>query len=191
MYMLHCASCFLFSDVPYYQGRPLLSASGDEEYGFYCSWLVDYLRGLAAKEIPPCQQVLCAELEVMEPDTAVFWLADDGFYYSDWMQALERCIEDKLSYAEAVARVRTWWLETNEDVDPEEVEPFEELINPQLWSQANREWREQQAMSFPAIHADVGYRIPLARVLARESSPHKRLELIYSFYDSYNEAASK
>jgi len=189
--MLYCPRCFLFGEVPYYHGEPLLVAYGEEEYGFYCRWLAGYLEGVAGKEVPPCQRELCEELQRMKPGKAVFWLAEDGFRYSDWIGTLERQIEDGLSYEEAVAEFRPWWEEYGRDFEPEEVEPFEEWINPRLWQDALRELREQERMPFPVRHFDLEYRMPLASIIARESSAEKRLELIHSFYHFYDELASK
>jgi hypothetical protein len=76
---------FLYCGIPYYLGEPLLSARGDSQYSFYCNWLVEYLDKLGDHlerfgGIPPSQRDLCAELDLMKPDTAAFWLGHDGFY---------------------------------------------------------------------------------------------------------------
>jgi hypothetical protein len=182
---------FGFCGVPYYEGKPLLAASNETEYIFYCSWLVDYLDKIPHEVIPECQRELCAELEQKDPDSAAFWLGHDGFYHLIAYETLARRIEDGMSYEEAERDLRVWWEDTYRGWEPDEIEPFDEWINFPFWEDAKREFADKQAMVFAVEHADVGYRVPLARTLARVQSREERLELIHSFYWSFNEDASK
>jgi hypothetical protein len=189
--MYPCPRSFVFCAVPYYHEKPLLSVVDSEEHRFYCRWLVDYLDKFADKEVPTCQEKAYQEMEANSPMHAVLWLGEEAFYHCDCIAILERRIEDGLNYQEAAEMIRPWWEEANEGLDPDEVEPFEAWICPELWEEAKRELAEKAAMEFPATHADLGYRILLAKTLARESSADKRLELVNAFYEAFNEESAK
>ena len=189
--MYPCPRSFVFCDVPYYHEKPLLRVVSIGEHRFYCRWLVDYLERLADQDVPTCQEEACEKMEADSPLHAVLWLGEEAFYHSDCSAMLERRIEDGLNYQEAVEMIRPWWEEANEGLYPDEVEPIEAWISPELWEEAKRELAEKAAMEFPAVHADLGYRILLAKTLARESSADKRLELIDTFYETFYEESSK
>jgi hypothetical protein len=68
---------------------------------------------------------------------------------------------------------------------------IDEYINPAFWAEALREYAEKQAMPLPVQHADVGYRVPLARILSRVPSKAERIRLVREFYYAFNEEAMK
>ncbi len=186
-----CPRYFGYTDVPDYEGHPLLSARGDPQYEFYCAWLATYLERIAVRPVPDCQAALCAKTEMQEPVDAAFWLGHDGFYHLLTYEGLEGYVESGVSYEDAEDELRANWEDTYEGVDSDLVEPLEEWINPRFWSEAKREYDEQRGMPLPVTHADVGYRLPLARAMARVGSAEERIKLIKTFYDSFIEEAAK
>ena len=189
--MMTCPRYFGCADVPEYEGRPLLSARGDAQYEFYCAWLVAYLERIASTPVPDCQAALCAQTDAQEPDAVAFWLGHDGFYHLLTYEGLEGYVESGVPYEDAEKELRANWEDTFKGVEPDLVEPLEQWINPRFWAEARREYDGQHSMPLPVTHADVGYRIPLARALARTGSKDERIRLIKTFYDSFNEEASK
>jgi hypothetical protein len=189
--MMTCPRSFGYADVPEYEGAPLLSAYGDAPYAFYCGWLVDYLDHVASMPVPASQLELCRCIDIMQPASAVWTLGNDGFYHYDTYAALACRIEEGLTYEQAERELRAFWEETWGEVDPEDAMPFSDYITPDFWQEAKREYAEEHAMPIPVRHFDVGYRVPLARTLARVPSRQERIKLINRFYASYNEEASK
>lgn len=189
--MMTCPRYFGYADVPDYEGRPLLSARGDAQYEFYCAWLADYLLGIASEAIPTCQAELCARTDLQQPDAVAFWLGHDGFYHLLTYEGLEGYVENGASYEEAEKDLRSNWEETYRGVEPDLIEPLDQWINPRFWDEARREHAEQKALPLPISHADMGYRVPLSRALARVGTKDERIKLIKAFYDAFNEEASK
>lgn len=182
----------MYCNVPVFQGRKLLSAHDDIEYQFYLEWLVQYLDGLKF-QVSDCQLELCRLASEETPENVAFWLGHDGFYHLLTMEPLIRAVGERCSYSEMVNRLRELHEERAKefDNDPDMIDPFETWISPFLWKEAERELNEERMFAGEAIHADLGYRVPMAIVMKRIPSLRQKYEFLDNFYWSFNEEASK
>ncbi|MFA6290284.1 MAG: hypothetical protein WC637_00810 [Victivallales bacterium] len=184
--------CFRYSDVPVFQGRKLLYASGDIEYQFYLEWLVSYLDNLKY-EVPDCQRELCQWAAGEKPLYVASGLGNEGFEHQLTIGNIIDYVDGGYSYVETVNELRGFHEERVKefDGDIDMVDPFETWINPFLWKEATREAMERKLFTNCASHFDLGYRIPLAIALRRTETLKEKYEILDRFYFCFNEEASK
>jgi len=71
---------------------------------------------------------------------------------------------------------------------------LEDCINPAMWTDAEREFKEMQAAGFkdPDDHKiDQGYRAILAKIVKQMDTQHEHIKLLDIYFKAYCENASK
>lgn len=165
------------------QGQPMNGCRSSEEYHFYVRWLADHLSTLEAQ--PGKEQTgLCIHLDRMRPEDAVTMLGMSVALYQSDTEAMESWIEAGEPFEAFYANWVENWPEEDED------QPDEAVLRKE-YAQVAAEMAEQRRCCPDVRHADVGYRVPLSRILQRVDEREERVRLVDAFYQSYNNYISK
>ncbi|WP_152555091.1 hypothetical protein [Desulfonatronum thiodismutans] len=165
------------------QGHPMNGCRSSEDYHFYVRWLADHLSTLEAQ--PSKEQTgLCIYLDRMLPEDAVLMLGMNVALYQSDTEGMETWIEEGEPFEAFFAN----WMENWPEEDEER--PDEAVIREE-YAQVAREMEEKQRCCPDVRHADVGYRVPLSRILRRFVELEERVRLVDAFYQSYNDYISK
>ncbi|HDQ40488.1 MAG TPA: hypothetical protein ENN39_05590 [Desulfonatronum sp.] len=161
------------------QGRPMNGCRSSEEYRFYIRWLADHLSTLEAQ--PSEEQTgLCIYLDRMPPEDAVMMLGMNVALYQSDTEDMETWIEAGEPFEAFFANWMENWPEEDDEERPDEAVTREE------YAQVAGEMEEKQRCCPDVRHADVGYRVPLSRILKRVDEQEERVRLVDAFYQSYN-----
>lgn len=180
-------------DVPRLRGRRnewgFSGFDEDAESEFYATWLAGYLAGIADRPVPSCQADLCARLAEMEPEAGASWLGRGAFEHLRDYEELAGYLQAGIPCADAEKKRKSLWSAKVLIQGLDRIGPFIEAA-PACWAKARREGQELAALpdGVPAI--DAGYRIPLARSLARVRRTEDKLKLLACFNNAFAEAES-
>jgi len=162
-------------------------------YDDYLKWLAEFLMGLP-NVIPECQQKLWTSLAKKTPEQAAWTLGNDAFFHNDYIEGLTCRIRDGGDYATAFAEISAYWQEMNGDEDPDCFGKLTDWINPAMWADAEREFKEMQAAGIEDpldLKIDQGYRAILARIVKQVDSQEDRIKLLDIFFGIYCDYAAK
>jgi len=162
-------------------------------YDDYLAWLAEFLMGLP-DVVPECQQKLWTSLAKKTPEQAAWSLGDDAFFHNDYIEGLTYRLRDGGDYKTAFAEISADWQEMNGDEDPDCCDKLEDWINPAMWSDAEREFKEMQTAGIEDPwdqKIDQGYRAILAKIVKQIDSKEERIRLLGTFFSAYCENAAK
>jgi len=162
-------------------------------YADYLAWLAEFLMGLP-DVVPECQQKLWASLAKKAPEQAAWSLGDDAFFHSDYIGGLIYRVRDGGDYETACTEISAEWQEMNGDEDPDCCDALEDWINPAMWADAEREFKEIQAAGIKDPDdqkIDQGYRAILAKIVKQVDSQEERIKLLDIFFGIYCDNAAK
>lgn len=170
-------------------GEPMRRTNDQEEYDTYTAWLAEYL---FTTDIPlhPRQREYAKHSDTLDPDTAVFHISD-WFGYAVWeLDMLKNAFEageDWLSF-DAVQHEA---FASFSDEEREEL-PFDEwAVSRGVWERLREEWSEEKALTLRTDHADIPYRSLLSHILKRLPNREERIAIIRSYFQNFDENASK
>ena len=176
---------FRFLDLPRDDhGMPITGCSTDTPaYRHYLCWLSDYLRQIEGETPNKEQEGLCRYVEKMRPADGMTLIGMNGAIYD--FEA-----EIPWIYLENGDDIETYLSE----IDPEdfsEDDPYDEEAAREHFLQVKREFEQKQADDQGGGHADIGYRLPLAKALATVSGKAFRVKLLEAFYSTFFHYAAK
>ena len=160
------------------QGMPLNTCRSSADYHFYIRWLADHLYILEAQPNDE-QKGLCIHLDRMQPEDAVTMLGMNVALYQLDTEGMEMWIGEGEAFEAFFAN----WME-NWPVEDEE-QPDEAVLRDE-YAQVAKEMEEKQRCCPDVEHADVGYRVPLSKILKQVGVHEQRVRLVDAFYQSYN-----
>jgi hypothetical protein len=169
---------YRFGDVPKYKdGRPLLVCRSEREYWAYLFWLADYLYKLEAE---PCEEQsgLCKYTESMRPEDAIFLIGMNAALYQFAVESMESWIEDDEPFSAYLEHMYEYVVQEGEEYD-EEAERV-------LYERVRVEMQECQEHCSQVDHADIGYRVPLSKVLKKREKSQERHSLLHKYYQTYD-----
>lgn len=162
-------------------------------YDDYLAWLAEFLMQLP-DEVPERQQKLWGSLADKTPENAAWWVGEKAFWHNDYIEGLLWKIRDGDNYDTAFAEISVYWQESCGDEDPDCRDPLEDCINPAMWADAEREFKEMQAAGIedPDDQSiDQGYRAILAKIIRQVDSREERIKLLDICFKAYCEYAFK
>jgi len=162
-------------------------------YDDYLAWLADYLMRLP-DVVPACQQHLWSLLADKKAKHAAWLLGDDASFHNDYIEVLLYRIRDGDDYATAFVEISTEWQENFANEDPDCCDKLEDWINPAMWADAEREFKEMQAAGIKNPdnqYIDQGYRAILAKIVKQVDTQQERIKLLDICFGAYCENASK
>jgi len=162
-------------------------------YDDYLVWLAEFLMQLP-DEVPECQNKLWLSLADKSPEKAAWWLGEKAFCHNDYIEGLLWKLRDGDDYDTAFVEISAYWQEINGDGDPDCCDPLEDCINPAMWADAEREFKEMQAAGIKDPddqRIDQGYRAILAKIVKQVDSQEERIKLLDICFKIYCENSSK
>jgi len=162
-------------------------------YDDYLAWLADFLIQLP-DEVPECQNKLWLSLADKTPEKAAWWLGEYAYSHNDYIEGLLWKIRDGDDYDTAFVEISAYWQEINGDEDPDCCDPLEDCINPAMWADAEREFKEMQAAGIEdpdSQRIDQGYRAIRAKIMKQVDTRQERIKLLDICFKAYCENASK
>jgi len=162
-------------------------------YDDYLAWLAEFLMRLP-KDIPEGQKKLWVSLVDKSPESAAWWLGEKAFWHNDYLRELLWKVRDGDHYDTAFVEISAYWQEINGDEDPDCCDPLEDCINPAMWADAEREFKEMQAAGIKDPDdqcIDQGYRAILAKIVKQVNTRQERIKLLDICFKAYCENASK
>ena len=174
---------YRFGEVPKdEQGNLLNVCSTEDSYWLYLSWLADYLNDLLAEPNDE-QKGLCKYLDNMLPEDGVHLIGMNAALYQAETEPMESWIEEGSPFVEYAENMKKYVLDDDEEYDEE--------TDHQLYISVSEELKAHHQYCPYVRHADVSYRIPLARAIKKVETKENRIKLIDSFYRIYDHYISK
>jgi len=114
----------------------------------YLSWLAEFLMHLP-EEVQECQNKLWLSLaDTPPPEKATWWVGEKAFWHNEYIEGLIFHLSEGSDYETAFAEISAYWQESCGDEDPDCCDVLEDCINPAMWADAVREFKEMQAADF-------------------------------------------
>jgi len=82
------------------------------------------------------------------PEKAAWWVGEKAFWHNEYVEGLIFHLSEGTDYETAFAEISAYWQESCGDEDPDCSESLEDCINPAMWADAEREFKEMQAAGF-------------------------------------------
>ena len=158
-------------------------------YGDYLAWLSEFLMQLP-DEMPECQNKLWLSLADKTPEKAAWWLGENAFWHNEYIEGLIFHLSEGADYDTSFAEISAYWQESCGDEDPDCCDPLEDCINPAMWKNAAREFKEMQAACIKDSddqRIDQGYRAILAKIVKQVDSREERIKLLDICFKAYCE----
>ena len=160
----------------------LLAYVFDNEYHEYLEWLADYLYTLDAEPNDE-QQGLCKYVDNMVPEDAIQFIGMNAALYQLETEPMKSWIKENAPFSEYSENKKNMFLKVGEE--------YYEEAERELYERACKEMSEQQSYCPNVQHADVFYRVPLIEGIEKEETKGKRVNLLNTFYQIYNEYIMK
>jgi hypothetical protein len=169
---------FRFGAVPKDEyGQPILICRSEREYVLYLFWLADYLYKLGAEPSEE-QSGLCRYAESMQPEDAILLIGMNAALYQFDVEPMESWIEDDEPFSAYLEHMYEYVVQEGEEYD-EEAERV-------LYERVRVEMQECQEHCSQVDHADIGYRVPLSKVLKKREKSQERHSLLHKYYQTYD-----
>jgi len=160
-------------------------------YDDYLAWLAGFLIQLP-DEVPECQQKLWRSLADKTPKSAAWELGENAFWHQLYIEELLWSINNGADYDTTFAEISEYWQESCGDEYPDCCDALEDCINPAMWADAEREFKEMQAAGFKdhdCQNIDQGYRAILAKIVKQVDSQEERIKLLDICFKAHCENA--
>lgn len=149
----------------------------------YCEWLIDYLLTID-KPIPDFQKATWELLDSQDLTVAAKELGkltcQHNLYYVEPYDDEGKLPE---SYEVAYEVMQEEHLQSMRGLEGELYEPLESWINPEIWANLEREFKEYGKVISEA--PDIGYRVILSKLVKKATDRKQQSQIIREFYQGF------